>query len=85
MDQHGPGLSVTHAGQFTSARVCVGYSEIPSGLRQRAARRLCEKPRKATKCVPGGAVRRDRPHAAHFQTPAGMGGFDGRRFLNVSD
>lgn len=44
----------------------------------------CEKPRKATKCVPGGGVRRGRPHAAHFRTP-GMGGLDGRWFLNVSD
>lgn len=45
----------------------------------------CEKPRKATKCIPVGGVRRDRPHVAHFRTPAGMGGFDGRWFLNVSD
>lgn len=44
----------------------------------------CEKPRKATKCVPGGGVRRDRPHAAHSRTP-GMGGLDGRWFLNVSE
>lgn len=44
VDQNGSGLSVTHAGQFTSARVCVGYSEIPSGLRQRAARRVSPAP-----------------------------------------
>lgn len=52
---------------------------------EKSHRSSCEKPSKATKCVPGGGVCRARPHAAHFWSPAGTGGFDGRWFLNVSN
>lgn len=89
VDQNGPGLSVTHAGQFTSARVCVGYSEISSGLRQRAARRVSVAPArnhvKLQNAFPVAASVANTPPAVHFRTPASTDGFDGRWFLNVSD